>query len=201
MARYYEGGSLVVCRLAPQDYHRFHVPVDGSLGIIIPIPGSYYTVNPMAVRQRIDVFTENTRTITYIHSDLFGKVAFVAIGAMLVGSVQFIRQEGERVTRGEELGFFAFGGSTIILLFPKASILLDRDLLENSEQQLETLIQMSDSIGRLPNVTLPEPKTSAFETFIAPLEMTSGPPNPPSPEGQFSANSGGTTSSDSDHSS
>ena len=46
----FEGGALGIFRLAPQDYHRFHVPVDGVLGEPRSIDGQYYTVNPMAIR-------------------------------------------------------------------------------------------------------------------------------------------------------
>eukprot|EP00906_Rhabdomonas_costata_P018254 RCo026635 len=61
------GSSVLIFRLSPQDYHRFHSPVTGTLG---PnpreIPGSYFTVNPVAVRENIDVFGENKRVVTWI---------------------------------------------------------------------------------------------------------------------------------------
>lgn len=147
MARYFDGGSLLVCRLAPQDYHRFHCPVDGIMEIIIRIPGAYYTVNPMAVRQNLDVFTENSRVVSYIYSDHFGKVAYIAIGAMMVGSIEYTCKEGQRMSRGDEIGYFAFGGSTIVLVFSKDVITLNEDLIANSGEQLETWIRCGDSIG------------------------------------------------------
>lgn len=148
LARDFEGGSLAVCRLAPQDYHRFHVPVDGQLSLFYHIPGTYFTVNPMAVRQRIDVYTENARTVCLIDSDHFGRVAYVAIGAMMVGSIVITAKGGGRVSRMDELGYFAFGGSTIVLIFPPRSIAFDQDLLANGREQLETLVQVGNSLGR-----------------------------------------------------
>lgn len=62
-ASLYEGGSLAIFRLSPQDYHRFHSPVDGVCGPIHKIAGQYYTVNPMAIRSSIDVYGENVRTL------------------------------------------------------------------------------------------------------------------------------------------
>lgn len=150
LANYYLGGSLVVCRLAPQDYHRFHSPVDGTIVSLYEIPGTYYTVNPMAVRGKTDVFTENRRTVCLIDSPIFGKVTLVAIGAMMVGSIRFTCVPGQSISRMDELGYFAFGGSTVVVLFPQDSIQFDKDLLENSNQQLETLIKMGDSIGSYP---------------------------------------------------
>jgi phosphatidylserine decarboxylase len=147
MAQYFDGGSIVLCRLAPQDYHRFHSPVDGTMGIMIPIPGTYFTVNPMAVRQKIDVFTQNARTISYIYSDNFGKVAYVSVGATMVGSIRYTCKENQRLGRMDEVGYFAFGGSTIILLFAKDMITFDSDLIDTSKEQLETWIRCGDSIG------------------------------------------------------
>lgn len=149
LGKYFEGGSLVIARLAPQDYHRFHCPVDGVVTMNYHIPGTYYTVNPMAVRQKVDVYTENARTVTLIDSPQFGKVAFVSIGAMMVGSIVITTEIGAEVKRMSEIGYFAFGGSTIVLLFSKdAQLEFDKDLLANSKDQLETLIKVGESIGR-----------------------------------------------------
>lgn len=156
MANYYSGGKLAIMRLAPQDYHRFHHPVDGVVGKSKQIQGAFYTVNPMAIRAKhLTVFTENARMITYIQSDHFGTVAYCCIGAMMVGSVILTDKEGQRVSRFEEHGYFAFGGSTIILLFPKSplddkkSLVWDSDLMKNSQEQIETLIKVGNHIGRL----------------------------------------------------
>lgn len=149
LGKYFEGGSLVIARLAPQDYHRYHCPVDGIVSMNYHIPGTYYTVNPMAVRQKVDVYTENARTVTLIESPQFGKVAFVSIGAMMVGSIVITPEIGDEVKRMSEIGYFAFGGSTIVLLYSKdAQIEFDKDLVANSKDQLETLVKVGESIGR-----------------------------------------------------
>lgn len=181
MAQYFEGGSVAICRLAPQDYHRFHSPVDGTMGVMIPIPGAYYTVNPMAVRQRIDVFTENARLVSYIYSDHFGKVAYVSVGAMMVGSIKYTCKEGERVSRMDEVGYFAFGGSTIILLFSKDMIQFDADLLATTNDQLETWIRCGDSIGAHPgaaaNIHIAK-STSSIPIVLEPLVECPGVSDP-----------------------
>ncbi|KAF6170506.1 hypothetical protein GIB67_031914 [Kingdonia uniflora] len=144
----FTNGSLVIFRLAPQDYHRFHVPVSGTIEKFVSIPGCLYTVNPIAVNSKYcNVFTENKRDIAVISTVDFGKVAFVAIGATMVGSITFSRKKGDYVQKGDELGYFSFGGSTVICVFEKDVISIDEDLLQNSERSLETLVTMGMTLG------------------------------------------------------
>ncbi|KAI0712799.1 phosphatidylserine decarboxylase-domain-containing protein [Cerioporus squamosus] len=151
-ARMFEGGSVAIFRLAPQDYHRFHSPIDGVVGDTSDIPGQYYTVNPQAINEPgFDVFTENKRSVLYMtHTQSGAPIAFVAIGAMLVGSIAWTNggKKGEAVKRGDELGYFAYGGSTIVVLFPKGLIQFDDDLLKTSAVPIETLVKVGDSLGR-----------------------------------------------------
>jgi phosphatidylserine decarboxylase len=142
-AKRYKNGALGIFRLAPQDYHRFHVPVDGILGTPKLIEGEYYTVNPMAIRSALDVYGENVRVIVPIDSVAHGRVMYICIGAMMVGSTVITRKGGEKVKRAEELGYFKFGGSTILLLFEPGSMKFDDDLVENSKGALETLVRTS----------------------------------------------------------
>lgn len=141
-------GSLVIFRLAPQDYHRFHVPVSGTVEKFVEIPGCLYTVNPIAVNSKYcNVFTENKRVVSMISTSEFGKVAFVAIGATMVGSITFLKKEGDYVRKGDEFGYFSFGGSTVICVFEKDAIQFDADLVANSERSLETLVSVGMTLG------------------------------------------------------
>jgi len=145
----YIGGALCIFRLAPQDYHRFHSPVDGTIGRMTYISGEYYTVNPQAIRSSLDVYGENARKIVPIDSPQFGRVFAVCVGAMMVGSIKTTVNEGEQVKRGQEFGYFAFGGSTIVLLFERDKVVWDEDLLINGRASLETLVQVGMGIGNL----------------------------------------------------
>lgn len=123
----YEGGALGIFRLAPQDYHRFHSPVSGTVGKMTMIEGEYYTVNPQAIRTSLDVYGENARKVVPIQSEDFGLVMTVWVGAMseshpflhhliianeiVVGSILTSVEEGQHVARADELGYFAFGKS------------------------------------------------------------------------------------------
>ncbi|KAJ0600004.1 putative phosphatidylserine decarboxylase [Helianthus annuus] len=157
----FNGGTLVIFRLAPQDYHRFHFPVSGKIEHIVNIPGCLYTVNPIAVNSKYcNVFTENKRAVSIISTADFGKVAFVAIGATMVGSIEFTKKKGDYVQKGDEFGYFSFGGSTVICVFEKNSIAIDEDLLAYSARSIETLVsvgmQLGMSVRKRTEVPLPD---------------------------------------------
>ncbi|KAH3679960.1 hypothetical protein WICMUC_000703 [Wickerhamomyces mucosus] len=143
----FENCSLAIFRLAPQDYHRFHSPVDGIIGEPVYISGEYYTVNPMAVRSDLDVFGENVRVIIPIETQEFGLMYVVSVGAMLVGSTVLSVKKGDAVKRTDEIGYFKFGGSTIITLFQSNAMQFDGDLVHNSNDCIETLVRVGMSVG------------------------------------------------------
>ncbi|KAM0747859.1 hypothetical protein T439DRAFT_305015 [Meredithblackwellia eburnea MCA 4105] len=151
LASSFDGAALAIFRLAPADYHRFHAPVTATIGPTKNIEGEYFTVNPAAVNENLDVFTCNKRDVTILSLPRPGStpldVAFVAVGAMLVGSITHTKNQGDTVERGEELGYFAYGGSTVIGVFPPGSVKWDEDLVENSKGALETLVKVGDHIG------------------------------------------------------
>ncbi|KAF1350702.1 phosphatidylserine decarboxylase-domain-containing protein [Delphinella strobiligena] len=150
-AKRYVNGSLGIFRLAPQDYHRFHIPVDGVMGEPKVIEGEYYTVNPMAIRSALDVYGENTKVVVPIDSVKHGRVMVICVGAMMVGSTVITRNAGDKVARAEELGYFKFGGSTLLLLFEPGKMVFDSDMVDNSNGALETLIRVGMSIGHSPD--------------------------------------------------
>lgn len=150
LAKRYEKGSLLLARLCPVDYHRFHFPCDGIASKPFLVNGSLYSVNPIALRQNISIFQENKRKITEIDSQVFGLIQYLEVGATFVGSIHETFQEGP-VKKGDEKGYFSFGGSALILLFEPGKILFDEDLLKNTKEGLETLCVMGESMGKAPN--------------------------------------------------
>lgn len=99
----------------------------------------------------MDVFCENKRSVMVLKRPLTGSpIAVIAVGAMLVGSIKYNPgvEVGASVKRGQALGAFYYGGSTVITLFPKGEIVLDADLVQNStEQKCETLMKVGWRIG------------------------------------------------------
>jgi len=154
LAQQFDGGSIIIARLAPQDYHRWHTPINGEVQSVTTIPGAYFTVNPQAINEpgTLDVFCENKRSIMVLKRTETGSpMIVIAVGAMLVGSIEYnagLDQPGAQVKRGQCLGAFKYGGSTVINLYPKGEVVLDEDLVKNStESQCETLVRVGWRVG------------------------------------------------------
>jgi len=149
-AQKFAGGAMVISRLCPVDYHRFHFPVAGVPGEPRLINGWLYSVSPIALRRRLRYLVENKRVVTLVESPRFGTVAVIEIGATNVGSIQQGFVPGRAVAKGEEKGLFAFGGSCVITLFQRGRIRFEADLVEHSAQFTETYARMGDRLGVAP---------------------------------------------------
>lgn len=147
LTRLFAGGAMLISRLCPVDYHRFHFPVAGTPGETRPIEGWLYSVNPVALRHNIQYLVRNKRMITRIDSPAFGPVAMIEIGATNVGSIQQAFVPGRPAPKGAEKGFFFYGGSCVITLFVNGGIIFDPDLLEQSATHRETYARMGDRLG------------------------------------------------------
>jgi len=146
LAQKYFDGALLIIRLAPVDYHRFHFPVNGNLSPNKKIDGDYYSVNPYALRKMAEIFCLNKREYTILSNPLFGEVVMAEVGATMVGSIEQTYKGGS-ANKGEEKGYFKFGGSTVVLLFKKSKIHIDEDLLINTAKGYETSVKMGERIG------------------------------------------------------
>jgi phosphatidylserine decarboxylase len=150
LAREFAGGAMVISRLCPVDYHRFHFPVAGSPGDARLINGWLYSVSPIALRLHPAYLTENKRMVTVIDSPRFGRVVQLEIGATMVGAIQQSYIPDRPVAKGEEKGLFAFGGSCVITLFARGRILFDQDLREHSAEHREVYARMGERMGAAP---------------------------------------------------
>jgi phosphatidylserine decarboxylase len=148
MAERYKSGAMLMSRLCPVDYHRYHFPVSGVPSKSTLINGALYSVNPLALRRNINYLTENKRSYCTIDSPEFGKVLMFEVGATCVGSFEYTYLPGIAVRKGDEKGYFKFGGSETITLFEPGRITLAEDLLENSRMNRELYARMGDYLGR-----------------------------------------------------
>ncbi len=145
LARNFLGGTLLLFRLTVGDYHRYAYPDDGFIGQSVRIQGVYHTVNPAAT-SRYPIYRENTREYALLKSENFGTILQMEVGAAMVGRI--VNGPGERqVVRGEEKGRFEFGGSTVILLLQKDAAALDADIVQNTREDVETVVQLGQRIG------------------------------------------------------
>lgn len=149
LAKRYHQGSMVIARLCPTDYHRFHFPIDCVPDDPVLINGPLYSVNPIALSKNIDILAENKRMVTTLHTKEYGRIVYVEIGATYVGSIHQTYTPFREYKKGDEKGFFSFGGSCLVLLFEKDVISFDQDLIQNSAQFIETKALMGGSLGVL----------------------------------------------------
>lgn len=148
LANEFEGGSMAIARLCPSDYHRFHFPCDCVAGPVKLINGALYSVNPIAIKKNIRIFTENKRMLCQLDTPVFGRALYIEIGATTVGSIQQTYFPGERQEKGTEKGYFEFGGSALILLFAKNAIAFDADLLAATQEGFEIRCLLGQSMGK-----------------------------------------------------
>lgn len=146
LAAKYAHGAVILSRLCPVDYHRFHFPVAGKASAAKLLNGPLYSVNPIALRRRLAYLWENRRTLTVLDTERFGRVLMLEIGATNVGSIVQTYAAGA-VKKGEEKGYFEFGGSSTLLLFEPNRIRLADDLVANSLQQRELYARIGDRLG------------------------------------------------------
>lgn len=147
LAAQFAGGSLLISRLCPVDYHRFHFPVSGQPDEPRLINGFLYSVSPVALRRNLAYLWENKRMVTVVDSPQFGKVGVCEIGATMVGSIAQTFVPGRAVAKGDEKGLFKFGGSCVVTIFQPGKIKFDADLLEHSARQREVYARMGEGLG------------------------------------------------------
>ena len=145
LAAEYVGGQALIFRLTVDDYHRYCYPFDAQKGENVVISGRLHTVNPIA-NDFFPIYKENAREYTVLRTEKFGEVVAMEVGALLVGKI--VNHHGAAsVQRGQEKGYFQFGGSTVVLLLKKDAALIDGDILENSRNGIETVVKFGEKIG------------------------------------------------------
>lgn len=148
LAARYDKGSMLIARLCPTDYHRFHFPCDGIPSPSRLINGWLYSVNPVALKKNIDILTQNKRSLCELQTPGFGKVLYMEVGATNVGGISQTYRPCAPCLKGQEKGFFAFGASALILLFEPDRIVFDADLLAASRKRREIRCLLGQSLGR-----------------------------------------------------
>jgi len=143
----YQGGTCLIFRLCPTDYHRFHFIDSGICSETTKISGHYYSVNPIALKNVKKLFCQNKREWSILHSDNFDGVIYMEVGATCVGSIIQNYTPNSKIKKGEEKGYFKFGGSTVILFFKKDIVKIHEDLLTQTQLGFETSVYLGEKIG------------------------------------------------------
>jgi len=145
LANKFQGGYAMVFRLTVDDYHRYCYIDNGIKTNNRFIQGVLHTVNPIA-NDILPIYKENSRAYSILQSDNFGDVLMMEVGALMVGKIVNYHQS-RGVKKGQEKGRFEFGGSTVILLIEKDKVIVDQDILDNTQNEYETIVKMGEQIG------------------------------------------------------
>lgn len=145
LGREFDKCSIIVVRLCPADYHRYHFPCDGKVIRHGACSGAYHSVNPFALDVEENIFCKNKREYTICNTS-HGKFIIAEVGAFgVAGIVQ--TYENDTFSKMDEKGYFKFGGSTVVLVFPKNMVKFSNDLIEQSAAGYETLLHVGEEIG------------------------------------------------------
>ena len=148
LAEKFSGGWCLIFRLCVDDYHRYCYVADGEKGGNTFIPGVLHTVNPIACNH-YPIYKENAREYAVLHTENWGDILMMEVGALMVGKI--VNHHGAaHVSRGQEKGYFQFGGSTVVLLVEKDRLILNDPYPENSARGIETRVRYGQPIGRKP---------------------------------------------------
>jgi phosphatidylserine decarboxylase len=144
----FKGGPVLLARLCPVDYHRFHFPDSGTISHFHEEHGKLHSVNPIALRRDPGLFLRNERHITILETENFGSLAYVEVGALCVGRIVQSHLKENPFMRGEEKGYFLFGGSTVILYGEPGKWKISEDLLRHTSQGIETLVELGATVAK-----------------------------------------------------
>ena len=146
LAEHYMGGWIYVIRLTVDDYHRYCYVADGRKSRQRKIRGVLHTVNPVA-NDHYPIYKMNSREYCLLKTKEFGTILLMEVGALMVGKINNHEEDPAQVKRGEEKGMFEFGGSTIVVMTEPGMTEPDKDIIQNTKVQAETLIKMGEPIG------------------------------------------------------
>lgn len=143
----FDGGPLMIARLCPVDYHRFHFPDNGKILDAYSVAGRYHSVNPIALKEKPDIFMTNERFVTILETENFGKLAYIEVGATCVGKIVQSRPMYGEFKRGEEKGYFLFGGSTVVLLGERGKWSPSDLVLEKTKSGMEVYQHLGSALA------------------------------------------------------
>ena len=144
---FFDRGPMLIARLCPTDYHRYHYPDDGKTIVSYTKSGTLHSVAPKALQTYPETFIKNERRISIIETKNFGKIAYIEVGALMVGKIVQTHEEENPFLRGQQKGYFLFGGSTVIIIGQYKAWQPSEDILDHSYNGIETYIKLGDMVA------------------------------------------------------
>jgi|LakMenEpi03Aug12_release.lakeMendotaPanAssembly.Ray.scaffolds.fasta_scaffold08952_4 phosphatidylserine decarboxylase len=140
--------SIIINRLAPKHYHNFYAPTNGKVLNVKDIDGLHLSVNAEIIKKGGNALTKNARKVVTIDTTKFGIIYYIIIGATCVYDIDLKIKPGDKIKKGQNIGLFNYGGSTIVMLISNISqIKFNKFILENSATGFETEIPVRYPIG------------------------------------------------------
>jgi phosphatidylserine decarboxylase len=115
--------------------------------IFFPVPGAFDSVNPFALQFKNQIFIQNERYVSILQTENFGRLAYIEVGAICVGKIVQTHRWNKSFLRGEEKGYFLFGGSTVIVLGEKGAWKPSRDICTNTANGIETYLHLGQEVA------------------------------------------------------
>ncbi len=145
LSREYENGLCLVYRLTVDDYHRYCYIDDGEIVGQKRIKGKLHTVS--SISKDYKVYIENQREYQVINTRNLGRIIQMEVGALLVGRI--VNRQSKLAMRGEEKGYFSYGGSTIIVFIKANQAIIDEDIMKHNQENIETKVKYGEAVGRI----------------------------------------------------
>lgn len=142
LSNYYKNGYLLIFRLCVTDYHRYCYIDSGTLIETKKINGLFHTVGPISFK-KYRIFKENQREYSVLKTDNFGQVIQMEVGALMVGKIK--NNNLKKFIKGEEKGYFLFGGSTICIFLKDVKI--NKEILAYSAKGIEVEVKIGSKLG------------------------------------------------------
>lgn len=142
----YKNGLCLIFRLEANNFHHYCFIDNGTKDSDIFISGKLHTVQDVALNKYY-IYKENARECTILHTLNYDDVLEIEIGALMVGRITNDKSI-TKFSKGMEKGYFEFGGSTIVLLVKNNIIEVDKDILENSNNNIETIVKYGENIAK-----------------------------------------------------
>jgi len=140
--------SVIICRLAINDYHHLHMPEDGTLIKIKEFNGTYVSVDKDYLKSEINVLNDNKRVVMKFKREDGSKFYLIMIGSILVASIVQNVELNKRYYTCEKIAYFQYGGSCVVYVSDR-NIHFDDDLLYYSNEEIESYIKAGEQIGNL----------------------------------------------------
>jgi phosphatidylserine decarboxylase len=146
-ARLFKGGSVILARLSPVDYHHLHYFDAGTTIGHESLGKRLWTVNKNALQNDHEILFRNERKVQLLQTTNFGLIGFVEVGALSVGRIVQIHPLKEPFQRGTEKSVFRFGGSAVVVFGEPGAWTPSEDILRNTSNSVETLVRLGEEIA------------------------------------------------------